>query len=195
MRATENSPPPDRAFEAVEAGEVSQGTTFRELISGASAGHTANVSLIVAFGRNDFPKVRGGKALQNTRFALTYSVRQGSPYTPIRNFVIGGIVNSIAASDVNTGRGPSTQAANLSIRKDLTIGNARYSAFVRITNVFDIENCTQVFPNTGTCRTGVREFSNRREGNAVGNPSSTSLDQPELRSQTRRFFTGLTINF
>ena len=195
MRATENSPPPDRAFEAIEAGEVAQGTTFRELISGASAGHTANASLIVAFGRNDYPKFRGGSALQNTRFSLTYSIRQGSPYTPIRNFVIGGIVNSIAASDVNTGRGPSTQSANLSINKDLTIGNARYSAFVRITNVFDITNCTQVFPNTGNCNTGVREFSQRREGNAVNNPSSTTLDQPELRSQTRRFFTGLTINF
>ncbi len=194
MRATENSPPPDRAFEAVEAGEVAQGTTFRELISGSSAGHTANATLTMQFGRNDYPKFRGGKALQNTRMSLTYQIRQGQVYTPIRSFAIGGINNTGTASDVNTGRGPSTQAANLSLNKDLTIGNARYSVFLRVTNVFDITNCTQVFPNTGNCNTGVREFSQRREGNALGN-SSTSLDQPELRSQTRRFFTGMTINF
>jgi hypothetical protein len=195
MRVTENSPPPDRAFEALEAGEVQSGTTFRELTSNADRGHTANASLIVAFGRNDYPKFRGGSVLKDTRFSLTYSIAQGSVYTPIRNFAVSGIVNQIAASDQNTGRGPSTQAANLLINKNLQIGNARYSAFVRITNVFDIQNCTQVFPNTGNCNTGVREFSNRREGNAVGAPSSTSLDQPELRSQTRRFFTGLSINF
>jgi hypothetical protein len=194
MRVTENSPPPDRAFEAVEAGEVAQGTVFRELISGGDRGHSANASLIFAFGRNDYPKFRGGKALQNTRLSVTYSVAQGSPYTPIRNFTIGGIVNSIPASDVNTGRGPFTQSGNLALNKDMQIGNARYSAFVRVTNVFNITNCTQVFPNTGNCNTGVREFSQRREGNVSGT-SSTSLDQPELRSQTRRYFTGITINF
>jgi hypothetical protein len=51
-----------------------------------------------------------------------------------------------------------------------------------------------VFPNTGNCNSGVREFSQRREGNGIGT-SSTALDQPEFRSQTRRYFTGLTITF
>ncbi len=194
MRVTENSPPPDRAFEAIEAGEVQTGTTFRELTSNADRGHTFNASLIYQFGRNDTPDIRWGTALRNTRFSLSYSLNSGQVYTPIRNFAVSGIVNQLTASDQNSGRGPAQQAASLLINKDLQMGNARYGAFVRITNVFDIQNCTQVFPNTGTCRSGVREFSQRREGNAIGT-SSTALDQPEFRSQTRRFFTGMTITF
>jgi uncharacterized membrane protein len=194
MRVTENSPPPDRAFEAVEAGEVATGTTFRELTSAADRGHTFNASLTYAFGRNDIPNFRGASALRNTRFSLTYSLAQGGVYTPIRNFAISGVVNQLTASEQNTGRGPSTQMANIQIQKDLQVGPMRYGAFIRISNAFNIVNCQQVFPNTGNCNSGVREFSQRREGNGIGT-SSTALDQPEFRSQTRRYFTGLTITF
>jgi hypothetical protein len=82
----------------------------------------------------------------------------------------------------------------MSFRKDLALGNARYGIVVQVNNIFNIRNCLQVFANTGTCDSGTREFNQRRIGNGSGN-SSTNLDQPEFRSDTRRIRTGLTIAF
>jgi hypothetical protein len=65
---------------------------------------------------------------------------------------------------------------------------------VRVTNLFNITNCQQVFNNTGGCDTGQRETAQRSEGNGSGT-STTSRDQPEYRSQNLRFNTGITITF
>jgi outer membrane receptor protein involved in Fe transport len=197
QRTTENAPPPDRQFEAEDANELNQGGTLRENISGRDQGHRINGSLVLAFRTNDVPQFPGNAVLKNSRFSLTYSWNQGRPYTPNRNFAQSGIVNTLAAGDQNTGRGPSTQSANLQYAKEMTMGNARYGFTVRVTNIFNIQNCNQVFANTGTCDTGVRDFNQRRVGNqgATTEGSSTNRDQPETRSDGRRFFTGITVNF
>jgi hypothetical protein len=195
-RATVNAPPPDRNTEAADAGELNQGTTLREQTSGNDQGNSFNATFQLQFRQNDVPKVWGASALKNTSFALTYQWRQGSVYTPNRNAGQSGIVNSITSSDVNTGRGPATQNASLQFHKDLAFGNARYGIIVNVTNIFNIRNCIQVFANTGTCDSGTREFAQRREGNTLGtSQTSTNLDQPEFRSDTRRIRTGLTISF
>jgi len=103
-------------------------------------------------------------------------------------------VNQITASEVNSGRGPSQQDASLQYSKNLAIGNVQYGVVVAVTNVFNIDNCIQVFNNTGDCNTGVREFSQRRVGNGQGS-SSTGIDNPQFRSETRRVRTGLRISF
>ncbi|HYV98341.1 MAG TPA: TonB-dependent receptor, partial [Gemmatimonadaceae bacterium] len=196
-RTTENSPPPDRANEAQDAGEINQGSTLRELVSSGDRSHSFNVSLTLAYRQNNVPKIWGAGVLKNSSFGLTYSWAAGQPYTPNRsNNNSGGVVtnNTQRTSDLNSGRGPSTQQANLSYRKSLQIGNAQYGLSFIVTNVFNIQNCLQVYSNTGDCNTGLREFSQRRVGNSSGS-SSTNLDQPEFRSAGRRFSTGITVNF
>jgi hypothetical protein len=197
QRTTENSPPPDRSFEAEESGELDQGGTLREQTSGRDQGHRFNTTLRVSFRQNDVPEFPGNGFLRNSNFALTYSWNQGRPYTPNRNFAISGIVNTLTAADPFSARGPSTQSANFQYSKEMQMGNARYGFTLRVTNIFNIQNCNQVFANTGNCDTGVRDFSQRRVGNqgATSEGTSTNRDQPENRSDGRRFFTGLTIAF
>ena len=76
-----------------------------------------------------------------------------------------------------------------------SVGAIRYSGFLRIDNLFDRVNCSQVFPNTGTCDAGRRVFSNRRIGNTGDATTSTSFDQPEYIGARRSLATGITINF
>jgi hypothetical protein len=192
-RTTENSPPPDRSFEAEDANEVNRGTTLRELVSGSDQSHRFNARINLSY-RNEVPNFWGSSFLKNTSVGLTYSWSSGQVYTPVRSNGVSGIVNTITSSDVNSGRGPAQQAASLQYRKSLNIGNAQYGIVVAVTNVFNIENCIQVFNNTGGCNTGVREFSQRRVGNGQGS-SSTGIDNPQFRSETRRIRTGLTIQF
>lgn len=193
-RTTENSPPPDRSFEAENANELTRGSTLRELVSSGDRSHSFNVSLTLAYRQNNFPQIWGGSALRNSSFGLTYSWAAGSPYTPNRSSAASGIVNAIPASDQNSARGPSTQSANFQFRKNFAIGNAQYGLVMAVTNIFNIQNCIQVYSNTGDCNTGLREFNQRRVGNGSGS-SSTNLDQPEFRSAGRRFRTGITITF
>jgi outer membrane receptor protein involved in Fe transport len=199
-RVTENGPPPDRAFEAQENGEVNVGSTRRELISGRDRGHSFNMSLNLAFRQNNLPKFKGASLLKNASASLTYRYSQGQRYTPTRNSSLSGIANGcgnspcVAASDVFSAFGPAQHQADMRISKNLQLGNAQYGVFLRISNVFNLDNCLQVFQNTGACDTGQRETRQRSEGNGSGN-STTNRDQPEFRSQTRRFNTGITITF
>jgi len=192
-RTTENSPPPDRQFEAEDANEINRGTIFRELISGADQSHSFNARINLRY-TNEVPRFWGAGVLKNTSIGLTYRWRSGQVYTPNRSQGQSGIVNQITASEVNSGRGPSQQDASLQYSKNLAIGNVQYGVVVAVTNVFNIDNCIQVFNNTGDCNTGVREFSQRRVGNGQGS-SSTGIDNPQFRSETRRVRTGLRISF
>jgi hypothetical protein len=197
-RTTENSPPPDRSFEAEESGELNRGGTLREVVSGRDQGHSFNVQLQFAFRRNDVPSFPGADVLlRDSRIGLTYQWRSGRPYTPNRNFALSGTVNTLTASDQNSGRGPSTQSANLQYNKNLAFGNARYGISVRVTNIFNIRNCEQVFANTGNCDTGIRDFSQRRVGNqgTTSLGTSTNTDNPQNVGALRQFFTGFTVSF
>lgn len=194
-RVTENGPPPDRAFEALENGEVNVGSTRRELISSRDRGHTFNMSLNLTFRQNNLPKFKGASLLKNSNASLTYRYSQGQRYTPTRNTALSGIAGTtLSASDVFSAFGPAQHNADAQFTKRLQFGNAQYGVFIRVTNIFNIDNCLQVFQNTGACNTGQRETAQRGEGNGSGN-STTNRDQPEFRSQTRRFNTGITITF
>jgi hypothetical protein len=196
-RTTENSPPPDRQNEAQDAGELNQGSTLRELTSSGDRSHSFNLTLTLQYRQNNMPKIWGASALRNSSVGLTYAWASGQPYTPNRNNNnSGGVVtsNTQTSSDLFSGRGPSTQSASLRYRKSLQIGNAQYGLLVTVQNIFNIQNCLQVYANTGDCNTGLREFSQRRVGNSSGS-SSTNLDQPEFRSAGRRFSTGITVTF
>jgi hypothetical protein len=76
----------------------------------------------------------------------------------------------------------------------MQIGNAQYGFFVRVSNLLNIANCLQVESNTGGCRSGDAVVDGRTSGTPNGT-SSTASDSPDFRSQSRRFFTGMTVLF
>ncbi len=196
-RTTTNAPPPDRSQEIEQGGELDR-TALRELIADIDQTHRLNVSFIFAT-LNDVPELNvfgrnAGALLRNTNASLTFSWASGFPYTPVRGITLGQVGNLANATDINSGRAPSTQTVNLIMRKDLQVKNVRYGAFLRVSNLLDRRNCVQVFVNTGNCDAGLRDFLNRRVGN-TGENTSTSLDQPEFIGARRSLFTGLTINF
>jgi len=187
----------------------------RAVITGGSRGIGKAVARLLAAegidcaicARNEGPLVQSAKdlaaesgatvLLKDSNIGITYRWLSGRPYTPRRDFALSGTVNTLQASDQNSGRGPSTQSANLSYNKSLAFGNARYGISVRIQNVFNIRNCEQVFQNTGNCDTGIRDFSQRRVGNqsTASLGSSTNVDNPQNVGAGRSFFTGFTVNF
>ena len=83
----------------------------------------------------------------------------------------------------------------LLLDKGFRVGQMRYSAFLRVANLFNRANCVQVYVNTGTCDNGLRDFGNRRIGNTGDATTSTAYDQPEYIGPPRQFSTGITITF
>ncbi len=191
-RVTTNSPPPDRSFEIAAGGELDR-TKLREIVSDIDQTHRLNATFGVAV-REEVPSWNWGHLLRNSSATLTFSYFSGFPYTPVRAQNIGDTFNDGNAADVNTGRAPAVQQLNAIVQKGFNIGTVRYGAFVRIDNLLDRKNCVQVFVNTGTCDSGLRDFSNRRVGN-FNEVSSTNFDQPEFFGSRRSIFTGLSINF
>ena len=193
-RSTTNSRAPDRADE-VERNESNRAQLI-ETVTDADVTHTFNMNGGFRV-RNDIPSLpyNLGRLLRNTSLNVTYSLRSGIPYTPVRATSLANIGITNSAADINAGRQPSTQEVGLVLDKQFTIQNVSYSAFLRVSNLFDRKNCRQVFPNTGTCDSGLRDFANRRIGNSGDVSTSTGFDQPEYIAARRALFTGITVNF
>jgi hypothetical protein len=192
-RSTTNSRPPDRANEVSRTDEALRAQNV-ETLTDVDQPQRLNVQLFYRVG-NDTPELPLGlgKALKNFSGSITYNITSGIPYTPLRGAAAGtiGLNNQ---GEVNSARQPSTQDVGLLLDKAFRIGNLRYSGFLRVNNLFDRKNCVQVFNNTGTCDAGLRDFANRRIGNA-GDNTSTAFDQPEFIGARRSISTGLSVNF
>ncbi len=193
-RTTSNAMEPERQNET-DRTEANRLIITESLIS-SDRTHSLNGNMGIAI-RNDIPELplNAGRFLRNTSMSVTYSFATGIPYTPTRSTTLGNSSNAGNASDVASGRQPSTQDVSLMLDKRFTIQNVSYSAFFRVTNLLDRVNCNQVFANTGDCRAGIREFLNRRVGNTGDATTSTSYDQPEYIGARRQLFTGITVNF
>ena len=193
-RVTSNAQEPERQNE-VDRTEANRLVITESLIS-SDRTHTFNANFGVRI-RNDIPELpwNAGRFLRNTNASVTYQFQSGAPYTPTRATNLGNSSNAGNASDVASGREPSIQNVGLVIDKQFRIQNVSYSAFFRVSNLFDRINCQQVFANTGDCRAGLREFLNRRVGNTGDATTSTSYDQPEYIGPRRQLFTGITVNF
>jgi hypothetical protein len=193
-RSTTNSQAPDRADEIART-EANRAQLI-ETVTDGDISHTFNFSGGFRV-RNDIPTLpyNAGRLLRNTSMSVTYSLRSGAPYTPVRATSLGNIGTTNNASDINSGRMPNTQDVGLVIDKQFRIRNVSYSGFFRVSNLFDRKNCAQVFQNTGTCDSGLRDFQNRRVGNTGDVTTSTGFDQPEYIGARRSLFTGITVNF
>ncbi|MEO7522091.1 MAG: TonB-dependent receptor, partial [Gemmatimonas sp.] len=193
-RSTTNGRPPERADE-IDRTEANRRQLI-EAVTDQDVTHTFNLQGGIRV-RNDIPDVKYnlGRFLRNTSVNATYSFRSGVPYTPQRATSLGNSTTTNNASENLSGRQPNVQNVGLVVDKQFSIQNVSYSAFFRVSNLLDRKNCNQVFANTGKCDAGLRDFANRRIGNAGDAASSTSFDQPEYIGARRSLFTGITVNF
>ncbi|HKJ80597.1 MAG TPA: TonB-dependent receptor, partial [Ignavibacteriaceae bacterium] len=74
--------------------------------------------------------------------SLIFQFGSGTPYTPLN-------VVSIGALNTNSESKPSTYNLNLRLYKDFKIGSSTLSIFLRVDNVLDTKNATQVYTDTG----------------------------------------------
>lgn len=194
-RATTNSRPPDRANEVQRTDEANR-QQLLETVADIDQTYRVNTSFFLQV-REDIPTLpmNAGKLLRNSRATITFNRTAGLPYTPVRAASFGTVGNSANASDINAGRQPATSQIDLLVDKGFRISSVRYSAFLRVANLFDRKNCVQVYVNTGTCDAGLRDFNNRRVGNTGDATTSTAFDQPEYIGARRSLSTGITINF
>ena len=194
-RATTNSRPPDRANEVQRTDEANR-QQLLETVADIDQTYRVNASFFLQV-REDIPTLpfNAGRLLRNSRATITFNRTAGIPYTPVRAASFGAVGTTANASDINAGRQPATSQIDLLIDKGFRISSVRYSAFLRVANLFDRKNCVQVYVNTGTCDAGLRDFNNRRVGNTGDATTSTAFDQPEYIGQRRSLSTGITINF
>ena len=189
-RSTTNSPAPELAEQQRGANDPVQRIEVRSEIDQP---HVFNAAVYLRAG-NRAPAIRFGNLLRNSYFTATHSIRSGLPYTPILDFIQG---TSDQALFYNSGRGPSTQQTDILMGKDFALSNLRYGTFVRISNVFNVENCFQVFPSTGNCDAGVVDQDRSQLGNAVSQSTATStfLDRAHYKGANRSIFAGVKVSF
>lgn len=193
-RSTQSDRAPDRAEEIDR--QESNRTQVIEALSDADQTHAFNLSTGFRV-RNDIPKLpfNSGKLLRNSNLSVTYSFRTGVPYTPVRANSLANSTSTNGSADNLSGRQPSVQTVSTQFDKRFSIQNVQYSAFITVNNLFDRKNCNQVFANTGSCESGLRDFANRRIGNTGDANTSTAFDQPEYIGARRSINTGITITF
>jgi outer membrane receptor protein involved in Fe transport len=193
-RATTNGRPPEKA-EELDRNQANRVQLIEALIE-SDVTHAFNLQGSFRV-MNDIPQLKWnlGRFLRNTNVNATYQFTSGIPYTPVRATSLGTTTSTNNAAENLSGRQPSVQTVNLMINKAFSINNVSYSAFFRVQNLLDRKNCNQVFPNTGTCKSGLRDFGNRSIGNTGDVTSSTGFDQPEYIGARRSLFTGISVNF
>ncbi len=113
----------------------------------------------------------------------------GQPYTP------QGITN-VGTLVYNSQNIPSSTDIDLSLYKDFSIGPSTMSLFLRINNLIDTKNPTQVYTDTGQPDWSLAEQQQLR----IGGPHPVSSVQdwytkPNYYSEPRRVELGTTISF
>jgi hypothetical protein len=193
-RATTNGRPPEKA-EEINRDQANRAQLIEALV-GNDVTHVFNLQGGFRV-QNDIPDIKWnlGRFLRRTGVSATYQFSSGIPYTPVRATSLATSTSTNNAAENLSGRQPSVQTMNIVIDKQFTLQNVNYSAFFRVSNLLDRKNCNQVFPNTGTCKSGLRDFGNRSIGNTGDVTSSTGFDQPEYIAQRRSLFTGITVSF
>jgi outer membrane receptor protein involved in Fe transport len=188
-QASTNAPPPDVQFQVER--EEGDPLSREEIRSEIDQPHVFNGSLQFRAG-SEAPRVPLGSLLRNTSASVTMRATSGFPYTPTTSF--GGFGDQ--QLERNSGRAPSRLQVDLFAAKDWQVGNLRYGAFVRVANLFDRQNCIQVFATTGQCDAGTIDQSRARQGNSVGeNTVSTFFNRPQYYGDRRSVNAGLRVSF
>ena len=176
-QATNNAAPPDLEFQqTAEEGDIPARSEIR---SDIDQRHSLGGVLRFVV-RDQTPQFRFGEWLRNSSLQFTARVASGLPYTPTISFTGGG--NSRLQR--NSGTAPTTIRIDMQANKEFNVANVRYGAFVRVDNLLDRRNCSQVFTSTGNCERGATAQARLRAGNFTGeSEGSTFFDR---RSTSRR---------
>lgn len=188
-QARTNAAPPELEFQKVqEEGDV---IAFEEIRSEVDRAHVFNGSLIFRVGQ-DAPDIPFGEALRNGRLSFTMRASSGLPYTPQLDWT-GGTTSRL---DRNSGTSPATSQIDMLVSKDFNWANLRYGTFVRVQNLLDQQNCTQVFASTGNCESGASAQARLRSGNFTGESEGTTFfDRPHYFGQRRTINAGIRVSF
>lgn len=173
-RTTEVGQPPDIAAEITPDSIVLMEWRREERVSARNRPHAINAALFFDF-RRQVPKFAGASLLRNTRAAFTYSWTSESGFNAATSDVTGGQQNLLASLL----SGASNNSLSTMLSKDFLVSNARYSIFVRITNLLNSQGA------------GVPLTLEERRLVASG----LSVQSPSERLQGRRFFAGATIEY
>jgi outer membrane receptor protein involved in Fe transport len=145
--------------------------------------------------RDRTPNLRWiGPYLRNTALTVTMRIENGLPYTPQNDF------RGDLRSERNSGTSPTIYGVDMYGARDWLVGNVRLGAFVRVLNVFNRENCVQVFASTGHCYSGsftVGRLENGRIGAGLSSTAtfSQALDRADYRSAPRSINGGVRLSF
>ncbi|HDL17481.1 MAG TPA: TonB-dependent receptor [Bacteroidetes bacterium] len=142
--------------------------------------HTLNGT--IAFGVRDW------------RISMIGRYYSGSPYTP--RFGKGQIVGAAASSGLeeNSSRKPTIFSFDLYVYKKFKLSKLHYSVFAKIYNLFDRDNPTNVWTDTGLVNFTLDRLGVTEDPVRVGTVRENFL-HPEWYSQPRRIQTGISIEF
>ena len=126
----------------------------------------------------------------NWGFSLIGQYGSGFPYTPSESLDLSKILT-------NAGLKPSTFNIDLRAYKDFTIGNNRLSFFLRVYNLLDIKDQTNVYNDSGVADYTISEYLALTNGNPTHLVNSVQdyYNNPSYYSEPRRIEFGTTLYF
>ncbi len=192
-QARTNASPPEREFQSTA--EEADPTLRREIRSEIDIPNRVNTTVRFTTGAQA-PELFGdnGSILKHTNLAVVLRAQSGVPYTPTLTF--GGTGSATNQLERFSGTGPGIWGVDFRATKGLPLGSMVYNLFVQVNNLFDTKNCLQPLPTTGRCEDGARDQSRRRQGNTVGeNTTSTFFDRPHLLGRRREINLGIRVDF
>ena len=132
----------------------------------------------------------GYVADDNWGFSLIGQYGSGFPYTPSQSLNLSKILT-------NDGLKPSTFNIDLRAYKDFMIGKDKLSFFLRVYNLLDIKNQTNVYNDSGTADFTYAEYLAKTNGNPtrIVNSVDEYYNNPSYYSEPRRIEVGATFFF
>ena len=126
----------------------------------------------------------------NWGFSLIGQYGSGFPYTPNQSLNLSKILT-------NEELKPSTFNVDLKAYKDFMIGTSKLSLFLRVYNLFDIKNMTNVYNDSGTADFTYAEYLALHNGNPTKlvNTVQQYYSNPSYYSEPRRIEVGATYFF
>ncbi len=100
----------------------------------------------------------------NFSISNIWRLRTGSPYTPA---IPASLTTQQSRFIQNSGNKPLQWSSDLKIEKFFTAGTVRYSFFVLVDNLFDTENETDVWTNSGRALYNANQVANPSEFNEI----------------------------
>ena len=126
----------------------------------------------------------------NWGFSLIGEYGSGFPYTPSESLDLSKILT-------NAGLKPSTFNIDLRAYKDFDIGDNRLSIFLRVYNLLDTKNMTNVYNDSGVADYTIAEYLALTNGNPTNLVNSVQdyYNNPSYYSEPRRIEFGTTFYF